>query len=137
MQAVITVVFFLAMKVLTFFSPNTSEMDYFFSFLLLSFLNSSLTKFGSERVAFRVYYVKPDQSVIHSSPQPVSRKLPTQRSTKQAVRIQHKGTREIFVPTAAENTAGNKKSAWGKKNLNRHKILEWLPGKVRSPLWKR
>ena len=117
MQAVITVVFFLAMKVLTFFFPNTSKMDYFFSFLLLAFLKNSLTIFGSERVAFRAYYVKPDQSVIHSPPQPVSRKFPTQRSTKQAVRIQHKGTREIVVPTIPENTAGNKKGLLGEKRI--------------------
>lgn len=54
-------VFFLAMKVLTFFSPNTSEMGYFSFLLLLSFLKNSLTVFGSERVALRVYYVKLDR----------------------------------------------------------------------------
>lgn len=38
----------------------------------------------------------------------------------------------------AENTVGKKKMAYlGKKKLNRHKILEWLPGEVRLPLRNR
>ena len=88
---------------------------FFLSFTVL--LKNSLTIFGRERFAFRVYYVKPDSSVIHLPPQPVSRKVPTQRSTKQAVRIQHKGTCEIFVPTIAENTVGNKKGLLGEKRI--------------------